>query len=95
MAASKAGSWRPIIPADRHYLHLRMARPLAELVEAAVQQGDTVLPPILATTIRNAVRDLARDGQPLRFRLVRSAVTDPERPQQRSTRIIPLVLPAP
>ncbi|MGV3636655.1 MAG: hypothetical protein ACO1NQ_03310 [Flavobacteriales bacterium] len=90
-----AADWRPLIPDDRNHVLRHMDRPLAELIRADVERGDTVLRPILADALRGLARDIARDAGPLRYRLVLHCITDPKRPLQRARRIIPLALPQP
>lgn len=89
------GSWRPVIPDDRHYLLRRMARPLAELIRSGMQHGDAVLRPELASALRGLTRDIGREAPGLRFRLVQRCIIDPAVPVERAEIITPLRLPEP
>lgn len=86
------GSWRPLVSDDDHYLVHRMARPLADHVQEQIQQGDTVIMPVLSNAMRGLVRDIGREVPGLRFRLVERCVEDPGRPMERAGRITPLHL---
>lgn len=85
------GTWRPIIADDAHYLKHRMARPLADHVQEQVLAGDTILLPVLDKALRNMVRDMGREVDGFRFRLVERCVTDPLHPELREYRVTPLL----
>lgn len=91
--ALRDGSWRAIVPDDRHYLVHRMARPLADHLHERIMQGDTVVLPVLSGALRGLVRDIGREVPEPRFRLVERCIL-PGHPGRRSERVHLLKLPA-
>ena len=84
------GEWRPVFDAEEYWLKRRMARPLADHVEHRIIHGDTIVLPVLEQAIRSAVRDVGREGDDLKFRLIERCIQDPSRPEKRTERITPL-----
>lgn len=93
--ASASEEWRPMVPSDAHFLKRRMARPLADHVQQQVLAGDTVLLPVLSTTLRNMVHESPGESPDMHYRLVEQCIPDVDKPSERVERFTLLTLSQP
>lgn len=84
--------WRPLHAGDAHYLTRRLARTISWHVQQEVAQGRDTISVELKQAMRSMVRDIGRDTDHLRFRLMEQCITDPSDPIRREERITPLEL---
>ena len=87
-----SGDWRPLHASDAHYLTRRLARTISWHVQREVLQGRDTLSIELQQAMRSMVRDIGRDTDHLRFRLMEECITEPSAPTRREERITSLEL---
>jgi hypothetical protein len=82
--------WRPITRQDDGFLDRRIAQSIARNIQRALGEVEQQPDPRMLASMRLMVRDILRERQNLRFRLVEHCVTDPRRPIDREARITPI-----
>lgn len=87
-----SGDWRPLHTGDAGYLTRRLARTISWHVQQEVTPGRDTISIELQQAMRSMIRDIGRDTDELRFRLMEKCITDPSAPKRREERIIPLIL---
>lgn len=81
-------AWRPLDAAfdDDPAMH-RMALSIARYAEDELDRGAPAPSPAIMQAMQAMVRDMSRDTDHLRFRLVRDRVVDPHHPERRERTI--------
>ena len=79
--------WRPIIRQEDGFLDRRIAQSIARNIQRALSEGEKKRDPRMIASMRSMVRDIHREQQGLRFRLLEYCVIDSRRPDDRKTRI--------